>query len=646
VAVIPVVLYHFGVPGFGGGFVGVDVFFVISGFLITSLIYHEIAECRFTIANFYERRIRRIFPALFFLLFVVGIFAYFELLPTTFNRFGESVSATSIFLSNVEFWREAGYFDMAADQKPLLHTWSLAVEEQFYLIFPPLMILTARSLRGRYTAVFAVLFAASLGLSIWGTSAAPDSTFYLLPPRMWELLVGGLIAVGALSFALGTIAQNALGVAGLAMIGYAVGAYTWTTPFPGLAALPPCLGAALVILTGASGRTAVYRALSSGPMVFIGKISYSLYLWHWPVYVFAKYHLVRELTPVESATFIVISVGLATLSWRYIEQPFRGTRGVFSRPVLFLQAAAAMVLVGAYGATVYLTKGLPQRFPPDVLAYADAATEILPCNQFGDLAATACQLGRADTPPTFLAWGDSHARAMAPGLARAADEHHTSGVMFARDSCTPLLGVERPDMPEVDCRRHNDAVYGYLQAANIGTVVLISRWAANVEGIGYGSERMARLGTLTDDQSREESVAENHRVFARSLQRTIEILRKAGKRVIVVGPVPEVGFSVPEALAKLHLQGRSEDVGPTSEQFERRNRFVLDQLATIKGSAEVVYPHRILCTAPRCSVARLGKSLYMDDDHLSRFGAESISKIFDAVFDDRPRAYAPPRTQK
>jgi peptidoglycan/LPS O-acetylase OafA/YrhL len=646
VAVIPVVLYHFGVPGFSGGFVGVDVFFVISGFLISSLIYHEIAERRFTIVNFYERRIRRIFPALFFLLFVTGIFAYFEFLPTTFNRFGESVSATSIFLSNMEFWREAGYFDTAADQKPLLHTWSLAVEEQFYLVFPPLMILTARFLRGQYTAVFAVLFAASLGLSIWGTSAAPDSTFYLLPPRMWELLVGGLIAVGALSLPLVTMAQNVLGVAGLAMIGYAVGAYTWATPFPGLAALPPSLGAGLVILTGINRETIACRALSSRAMVFIGKISYSLYLWHWPLYVFSKYHLVRELAPVESAGLIGLSVGVATLSWRYIEQPFRGSGGVFSRSALFVQAVAVMALVVAYGVTIHITKGLPQRFSPDVLAYADAATEILPCNQFGDLAATACQLGRAGAHPTFLAWGDSHARAMAPGLTRAADKHDASGVMLARDSCPPLLGVERSDMPDLDCRQHNDAVYAYLQAANIDTVVLISRWAPNVEGLGYGSERMARLITLKDDGSREESVSENHRVFARSLQRTIEILRKAGKRVIVVGPVPEVGFSVPEALAKLHLQGRSEDIGPTVEQFQTRNRFVLDQLATIKGSAEVVYPHRILCTAPRCSVGRLGKSLYLDDDHLSRFGAETVSEIFEPIFDQAPSVHAPPRTQK
>jgi len=270
-AVLAVVLFHYRVPGFSGGFVGVDIFFVISGYLITGLIVKETAENRFSLRRFYERRVRRIFPALFAMLAVATVAAALLFFPTSFERFGKSLLATAVFGSNFEFWREAGYFDVSADQKPLLHLWSIAVEEQFYLIFPALILLIGMRSKLKLIMAVATVFAASLAFSIWCIYHAHMAGYYLLPSRMWELMLGALLAIGRLHVPEKWKLHELAAAAGLVLIAYGAFRYSHATPFPGVAALAPCLGAALVIAAGEGAG--INRVLSLRPVVFVGLIS-------------------------------------------------------------------------------------------------------------------------------------------------------------------------------------------------------------------------------------------------------------------------------------------------------------------------------------------------------------------------------------
>jgi peptidoglycan/LPS O-acetylase OafA/YrhL len=634
VAVVAVIFYHFGVPGFSGGFVGVDVFFVVSGFLIASLIDSEIREGRFTLVHFFERRIRRIFPALVVLLLVVSILAYFELFPHTYKAFGRSITATSFLLSNVEFWREgAVYFAPPSTQKPLLHTWSLAVEEQFYLLFPALLMLLARYPRQRTIVTLQGIILASLSLSIWSSSALAQAGFFLFPSRIWELLLGALIAVRAVPTVTSGKASDLLSALGVAMILWSVVFFTTDTPFPGIAALVPCVGTGLIIFAGLDDEPAVSRMLRIRPLVFFGLISYSLYLWHWPLYVFATYHLDRSLSAAESAGVIAVSIAIAACSWRYVEQPFRRPSGLASRRHVFLQAAAATSIFAISGIAIYIWNGFPQRYSPDVQAVLapkmDRPSTGCDSGQgeqtiFG----LTCKVGRLDPPATFLVWGDSHADVLVPGIARAASLIGYSGLVVVSGACPPLLDY----VVGRQCRQRNDAMLHFIQMRQFNTVILGAHWTAYAERTYFDRGELRSLRYGQDSESAELSFEESRRAFARSLNRTVTALHANGLRVIIIGQIPEVGVDVPMTLARNRMRGLSEDLGPTLAQFEARNRFVLDTFRSLDGMADFIYPHRMLCPKLRCAVMLNGRPLYLDGTHLTRFGAESISAIFEPVF--------------
>lgn len=359
VAILPVVFYHAGLAAFSGGFVGVDVFFVISGYLITSIILGERRAGRFSLLSFYSRRIRRIFPALFVMMAAVYPIAFALMGPFEMAEFSGSVIATTFFLANAYFYDISGYFATAAEMKPLLHTWSLAVEEQFYLVFPALVLLTWRMGARRQIAFFAGLAVASLALAQWDIAAGKgDRAFFMLQTRLWELMAGALAAFwlasprGQALRTGGSLRHAAL--AGLALILYSVMAYDGDTAFPGLAALPPVLGAVLVVLF-ATPQSLAGRVLSLPPVVFVGLVSYSLYLWHVPLLVLTRIATGRD-DPALLLGVCALAFGIACLSWRYVERPIRRMQTLPPRR-LFGTAAAAMAILAGLGLAGTQTEG-------------------------------------------------------------------------------------------------------------------------------------------------------------------------------------------------------------------------------------------------------------------------------------------------
>jgi peptidoglycan/LPS O-acetylase OafA/YrhL len=447
-AVVPVVFYHLGTNWVPGGFVGVDIFFVISGFLITGLLAAEIDAGDYSVARFYVRRARRIFPALFFMCLCYAGFALVYYLPNEVEAFRQSLLATTLFVSNIHFYLTQDYFGAAANTKPLLHTWSLAVEEQFYIVFPLLLFLLRRRAPAAERWILLAMAGASLAVSIHLSDADPTAAFYLPHSRAWELLIGSLLAVGGLPVVRKPVVAEVLALIGLALIAFSLLEYGRRTPFPGVAALAPCIGAALIIHTGSQVSTMTSRVLAFAPVRFIGLISYSLYLWHWPIDVGLRL-FVQPLSQLNKIEAVVASFIAATLSWKFVEAPFRrGSSRIAQRPALVAAGAAmmALLLVAVVLHPFSIRRWDLSPAEQKVLALQDQhfgsfmreGTCFLTADidDFAQYDRATC-LRLSTTQKNFLLIGDSHAADLWPGLARVNTEVN---LMQATSSgCKPVI---------------------------------------------------------------------------------------------------------------------------------------------------------------------------------------------------------------
>ncbi len=362
-AVIPVILFHAGFSAFAGGFVGVDVFFVISGFLITSIILTDLENRRFSLIHFYERRARRILPPLFLVMGVSAVFAFSWMLPDPLENFGQSLFATALFSNNILLWLTSGYWDLESEFKPLLHTWSLGVEEQYYVLFPIFMLLVFRWAKRRAEAILVCAGIASLIFAFWGANSIPKATFFSLLGRGWEIIVGSLIAFHRHSDNPTKTAnwiKQSLSLLGIASIAASVFFFGGITPTPSVHTLLPTLGAALIILFADQG-TAVYSVLSSRVMVGIGLISYSTYLWHQPVFALSRIYSVGEASKMAIFALMVGTVIIAVLTWRFVESPFR-SKEVFSRRQIFVFSFCGSLFFIALGLLLHFSSGQPSFF--------------------------------------------------------------------------------------------------------------------------------------------------------------------------------------------------------------------------------------------------------------------------------------------
>lgn len=645
IAVLPVMLFHAGLF-FPGGFVGVDVFFVISGYLITKIIEGELASHRFSVLVFYQRRIRRIFPALFVMFATSTLIALRVLPPMELERFGKSLFASSCFYSNLLFYRWSGYFAPGAEFTPLLHTWTLSVEEQYYMCWPILLWLLSApaAFKWRVPALLS-LFLGGLALSAHWVNTAPNAAFYLLPSRAWELSLGALISfpeVSRMLARLPRVAASAFSIIGIIMLAFAIFGYDKTTPFPGVAALLPSIGAGVIIVAGEGGPSIGGRLLSIRPLVWTGLISYSLYLWHWPILVFSALILNRKPSILERGGMIALTFLVAWASWKFIESPFRSGRIDKSRSRLWVMGGlASSSIFCVVGLCFFLSSGMPWR-GPNVDGFLKQVNAEYQSFQASDCLARGASLpsiqGCLLGAPTLefqyglVLWGDSYAAQLAPALNEVGRRLGVTIRETAKAGCGPILGVRFLPVAEMwlECPQFNDAaLHAILTNPKARVVILAARWDSYLDG----------TFSLTTD-GRRHSARESRELFIRKMRELLTVLVDSGRQVILVGNVPLPPSDLIDCITRATFRGldakrcamnssRSSletafSDRPLAETESLVNQALSDMVSPIQSGIQITYPYERLCPGGVCMIFSGSQLLYMDNSHLSNFGARLL----------------------
>jgi peptidoglycan/LPS O-acetylase OafA/YrhL len=613
VAVLAVVFYHAFPEAIGGGFVGVDIFFVISGFLITGIIARELASDRFSLTTFYARRVRRIFPALIVVLSVVLVLGWLWMLPGPYAQLSSDVFASAAFSANIALWQHAGYFDVEAAKKPLLHLWSLGIEEQFYLVWPLVLMLTVR-LRLSLIWVAGAIAVASFVLNVALITSSPVATFYLPFTRAWELLAGGALACSWSRIDHGELASNVRAGAGAVLIAIAILVLDRGRAFPGWWAALPVVGSALVL--SAPLAWGCRHLLANRPMVRVGLISYPLYLWHWPLLVFFAIIKFSALTTLERALVVLLSILLAWATYRFVEIPFR-----FGRPRLLKVAslASAMALVALAGVIVVRNAGFDFRLPEEIRAMTQVTTQTAQWRVGECMIDLSHQTAFADScvdrdrRPLVMLWGDSTAGALMPGLRKAQESRDFGIAQFTSSSCPPAINVDIAWQP--NCRAINDKVLGLVRQLKPNIVLLHSSWEDHLD-----------------------HVAE-----------TIAVLkRETGARVVVLGGVPWWQRGLPNEVLRYYMlhhalipvhNGGARLPDPYDEKM---------RAALVPEGTEFISAREALCNADGCLTRVGGKASDIsasDGVHLTEKGSVFlVAAIIDRVLvgPTQPTANASP----
>lgn len=657
-AILPVVAYHAFPHSFPGGFIGVDVFFVISGFLISSIIFQSLRNGDFSFPEFYAHRIKRIFPALVLVITSCYVFGWFALMPDEFKQLGKHIAASAGFVQNFALWNEAGYFDTASELKPLLHLWSLAVEEQYYLIFP---LLVWGAWRARMNMLFfvAILALVSFGLNEYGIREDATETFFLPQTRFWELLAGSVLAyryhfssrdypawVMRFYSVLYIFRQmppeekqkadvdNILSACGISLILFSVFALDRSMPYPGGRALLPVVGALLIIRAGEAAWLNA-RLLAWRPVVFVGLISYPLYLWHWPLLSFARILYESRLAA------LILSFVLAWLTYRMIEQPVRLVRPTWRKTVVL---CTLMVLVGYAGFNAYSRDGLPFRqavkplvaFNDENFGWHDFSDEY--CNrQFPAIKYDTCRIAR-EKPPTIVLIGDSHSNALFPGLAEATASDRNGNVMnIGSVGHPPFVGVESGPLGDDQQSKKNRAILfdqSVLFAEktdSVRWVILASRGPLYLSG-DYSWEHEGSRHDFSISLAGRPDISDNREVWRIAMRQTLSRLLAKGKKVIFVLDNAELGFH-PKECFDLRPVGFSKmkllsPCAVSRKVYDNRNREYRELAASVLKdypAVKVFDAAAQMCDDQWCWAVKHGDILYRDGDHLSAQGSRVVA---------------------
>jgi peptidoglycan/LPS O-acetylase OafA/YrhL len=647
-AVLPVMFFHAGFETFRGGFVGVDIFFVISGYLITGILLAEKERGTFSLVKFYERRARRILPALFLVMLVCLPFAWLWLLPRDMEDFSRGLMAVSAFVSNIYLYRDVGYFDIGAELKPLLHTWSLAVEEQYYLGFP-LLIGLLWTLRKRWIFwILVVLGLISFGLAQWGAYHKPAASFFLLPTRAWELLIGACMAFCMLYrpehielMRRNRLLAEALAFAGVALIAVSVFVFDKETPFPSIYAVVPTSGAALVVVFATEG-TILGHLLSSRLLAGMGLISYSAYLWHRPLFAFARHRSLDEPGPSFMLLMIIAAVALAYISWKYVERPFRRADRV-STPKLVVLASGAAVGIFMFGMLGHLSRGYAERrhLEPlkrfiEVMALGHGQLDSWERIAANPSISSAARIGNTTRPSEFVIFGDSQAATLVGSLHHASERMGIGGLAYTFSGCSPLRDSQsfKQGPVETICNAFRSDFFQRLGGEDIPPiVVLAARWTVVLEQELFNNgEGGVEKGNRADWRSSFTNQMGYKAALRADIADSILAILNSGRRVVLIYPIPEMGWNVPARLAKLKMRSGSleaSDASTSYDIFKTRNADAIGVLDGIQNpNLYRIRPEELLCNSfvkDRCAAHLNGEPFYFDDNHLSAFGSEPVA---------------------
>lgn len=636
-AVIPVVFFHAEFSFISGGFIGVDIFFVISGFLITGILLREIRNGSYSLLNFYDRRIRRILPALMVVVVTTLAFGWLILKPEEVDSLAKSAIASIGFSSNIWFWRSSlEYFGPNVSLAPLLHTWSLSVEEQFYILFP-LLVLVAHRFGPKYLGrIVLASTLISFLLACFFVYVKPSATFYLLPTRAWELGMGALLAIYSqrISHFVDDF-REALSILGLALVLIPMFLYSKLITFPGLFALAPCMGAFIILAIGANGATRTLQVLQWPWLMWIGKISYSLYLVHWPIVVFVRYlSNGSEFNDLTKYLIVLASFLCAIFLWRIVELPFRSK--VFNRKKVFINAGLAMSVTAALSVSIITFD--ESKYPLSVdekkiaESFSDRAVTPTNCTTFisGE---GVCPIGLSGIDADsydFILFGDSHALSISAEVDKSAKITGRSGLMTSL-ICPPLLETYRLIAPK--CTEYTSSVVNWISnRSDIRTVILHARWAYYESGTDVGGKTGGDKHKLLLVRDAIDSEGmDPHAIFERGFRKMMDSLIASGRKIVIIESVPEAGWDVPNALLLKARWNLSAPQAPSSEDTAFRQAGVKSVFNTYKDHPQVrfVSPSEIMCGKERCIVEYNGVPLYYDDNHLTK---SASSLLFREIF--------------
>jgi len=659
IAVVSVILYHaqmvlFGRDWFEGGFIGVDIFFVISGYLITRIILSELeSKGSFSFINFYERRARRILPMLFVVIFASVPYAWQKLLPSDFVEYARSILASLFFGSNFFFYlRTTEYGADSALLKPFLHTWSLGVEEQFYLIFPILALVAFRYLRNHFLTILLGLSLLSLLFAELMEVRNVDLNFYLPFSRFWELAVGSILAYRELYYKPSNegFASKSLPMLGLCLIAYSILFFDGKTPHPSFHTLIPIIGA-LLIIGFASNDELIGKVLGSKPFVWVGLISYSAYLWHFPIFAFSRMG-VKSLALYDKFELILLTIVLSSLSYILIERPFR--KVVRSR-VFFASIFISSVLIVIGCAYVIKTDGVVTKsrlgFDPKIIdtakpsyLYGNKGCENKDAINFNGT--QFCLLGDASKAKVdFLLVGDSHAIHAQPLLTKISNRFGLKGIFGGNSGCPPLLGVyplrgnPHPNDWSKRCYGFNQNGFDFVKKNSVETVFLVARWDYYVDGANTGE-----LNNISDESLEFGDITQTRGVYKEAVHRTFEAYRSLGVKVVVVLQVPHQNINIKRFLESLLA---SKSLAERKSQFDKslsmgvpldehldRQRIASSEwkeLSQKYSNSEliVIDPTSNFCADDRCAFITEKFALYTDDDHASEKGYDRLEISFE-----------------
>ncbi len=674
-AIVPVIFFHADFTLFTGGFVGVDVFFVISGFLITSLLLEEYRDKHFSFLNFYERRARRILPALFLMLLVSAACAYRILSPWDLSDFAKSLLGANLFVANIAAYQQSGYFDASSAIKPLLHIWSLSIEEQYYFVLPILLVVLLRWGARALTLGLGILLAASLFASERKLSQDNSAAFYFIYSRAWELLLGSacaLVSLKQLQKVSGWL-QQTTAFAGIAMIVFAILTFTQDTPFPGLFALIPTVGTALVLLF-AQRTTLVGKWLANPLFVGIGLISYSAYLWHQPVFAFYRYQSLNHPTQTAMLVCIALSFLLAYLSWAFVEKPFRD-KNRFTKKQIFMSALVGIFAFCSIAIITHKTKGFPNRFPAE---YANAFDppkvkegkfcHFTPLNLQASM--TGCEFGDVASTWVVFLIGDSHASSLIGALDEEFQRLHIKGVRVRLRDCPHNIPgmasgqISQKNQQQIDACLENFDAFLKLTKSTANAVVVSIRWTPKlypipqiIDTFAYdngegGVEYKDPASNYARSNSGELTIDGDAK--RQTIIRFTQSLANTNKQIFLVHAIPEVGWDVPRFnfTNYMHSGKVNPNISTSHERFVQRNAFISEALQATPASNVVhIKPEQFFCSTiekGRCMAQTNHQPLYYDSNHLATEGARPLAHAIgahlrpsSALNADAPKLHAP-----